>query len=1012
MFKTSKSLITFTLISIVLIIALRLAWFNYHSNDELFVHIQGGLADLRSMDLEEKYVSLAGEWVFYPDEIVHPNELNRNSSTIVIPDNWNESIFRNQNYSTHGTYQLQIELPINRENPLTLRFLNIFSAASFFVNGELIGTFNELGHQKHDRGLMRGPFRIDLPNDVHSINLIVQVSNQQIPFIGGIIGDVHLGDQRVIEQHSSTSYAMQLLVSFIFFLHAIYSLIIFFTLKDIRKNTFLYFSLMLTLFGAGILIDDDVILQLPLSIGAANKLILCIFISTLFIMFMLISKIFQMTFKKWNNPYILFPILIVSTMFIPIEYVHFWTMFQFIVFLYTVIFMLYLAVKAILHRNHFGYFIFLFVVSYFSNAFWGALIKSNTIEMPFYPLDYIFSMVFIMIIFFKQHGEIVEENKKQTDIIIANEKKKDHFLAMTAHELRNPLHAMMVSLENVLSFQNESLSKKAKNELQLALEVSHHLKYTLNDLQDLSRLHDHQIVLDIKPTYLYGLTNHILEILRLYSRSEKVEIKNQVPKHFPPIEADEQRLFQVLFNLIQNSIKFTKAGFIYIQANVYKGKAIITIEDTGIGIREDELQTIIQPYERGSNLSYYHDVGGVGLGLSIAKQFIELHDGQFSIESEVGSGTKVTIHLDLSTKTTEVTSTITHSTFMQHQEPYRPSTSNRHKDRIIVLDDHPLNLQTIRMALADQYDVVTYDNPEQVLELQDLYTYSLIITDIMMPQMSGHTFTQKIREQFSLTDLPILLLTALNHPSEIATGLKNGANDYVCKPIERNELLARVQTLVELQRAVKDQIAKESAWLQAQIKPHFIYNTLNSIASLGTTNHEAMVDLLQEFGSYLNRSFDSENTKQLVPLKDEIQLVKSYVRIQVTRFPQSFKVEWAIQEDIEALIPPLVLQTLVENALHHGVLKNRAQKGVITIQLIEHQQQPQLAITDNGPGIDIDKVNRLIHSQNPDSVGIYNAHYRLKRINHTGLLFSNIQPHGTCVTFKLPKADNHENRSN
>ena len=98
----------------------------------------------------------------------------------------------------------------------------------------------------------------------------------------------------------------------------------------------------------------------------------------------------------------------------------------------------------------------------------------------------------------------------------------------------------------------------------------------------------------------------------------------------------------------------------------------------------------------------------------------------------------------------------------------------------------------------------------------------------MMPQMSGHTFTQKIREQFSLTDLPILLLTALNHPSEIATGLKNGANDYVCKPIERNELLARVQTLVELQRAVKDQIAKESAWLQAQIKPHFIYNNRTS----------------------------------------------------------------------------------------------------------------------------------------------------------------------------------------
>ncbi|GAF63477.1 hypothetical protein BTS2_0368 [Bacillus sp. TS-2] len=999
--RSSKYFVIFTFISVVLIIGLRIFWYDYHSNSVEQVEVKNGVADLTQLHLTGKYLNLTGEWSFYPNKLMNPNQNHTTEETITVPSNWN-GLIDSTNSINQGTYQLQIELPESFNQHLSLRFYSIFSAAEVFVNGELIYTRNELHHGLNDRGFIRGPFHVHIPAEEDSIELLIHVTNQQFPIRGGIANNVYLGSQEVIEEQTTFAYAMQLIVSITFLLHAIYSLVIYFILKDIRKKNFLLFAMMLLLFGASIILDDEVIVQLPISIADANRLLLLLLIATLFVMVKLCSSIFQVSFKKWNNPNLLFYPLIIASIFIPIDYIHYWTMLQFLIFLLTIISMLFLSIKAIFKGNHNGYFIFLFICSYLSNFTWGALIKSNVIQMPFYPIDYLLSMIFIMILFFKQHADTVEENKKQTAIILENEKKKDQFLASTAHELRNPLHAVIVVLEKILADEKKPLSTKTRSELTLALDVSHHMKYTLNDLQDMSRLKDHNISLDIKPTYLYSLSNNIVEVLQLYAQGKAIKILNQIPKDFPAVNADPQRLFQVLFNLVENALKYTREGNIFIKAVQRDNKAIITIEDTGIGIPEKDLERISHPYTRGSNISDYDDHGGVGLGLSISQEFIALHEGNFSIQSQVNKGTRITFTLTISENQNQHIDSSSYSLPKHSIETIPFIHSDSSKEKIIVVDDNPINLQTIRIALSEQYDVTTFDNPENVLKMKNLYDYSLIITDIMMPQMSGYTLTKKIREHFTVTDLPILLLTALNHPSDIATGFQSGANDYLCKPVERHELIARVSTLIQLQHAIKDKVAKESAWLQAQIKPHFLYNTLNSIASLGHSNPDAMVELLFEFGNYLNRSFDTNNTKQLVPLKHEIELVNSYLSIQAIRFPSQFEVNWHIKTSRTAFIPPLVLQTLVENALHHGVLKNRQQEGMIDITLEEVAEQLRLSIQDNGVGIDLLKVYKILASENPKEVGIYNAHKRLKRFNKAGLKISTVKPNGTLISFVLP----------
>src|SRR5699024_3869871 len=131
--------------------------------------------------------------------------------------------------------------------------------------------------------------------------------------------------------------------------------------------------------------------------------------------------------------------------------------------------------------------------------------------------------------------------------------------------------------------------------------------------------------------------------------------------------------------------------------------------------------------------------------------------------------------------------------------------------------------------LHANYHVFTVTSSERALEYIDTGEWDLVITDVMMPNMSGYELTETLRKQFSISELPILLLTARNQTEDIYTGFLAGANDYVAKPVDRVELQSRVAALTCLKQSVKEQLRIEAAWLQAQIQPHFLFNTINTI---------------------------------------------------------------------------------------------------------------------------------------------------------------------------------------
>lgn len=331
-------------------------------------------------------------------------------------------------------------------------------------------------------------------------------------------------------------------------------------------------------------------------------------------------------------------------------------------------------------------------------------------------------------------------------------------------------------------------------------------------------------------------------------------------------------------------------------------------------------------------------------------------------------------------------------------------TKNKDVQNLLVVDDDPVNLSILESILTSQpYDVVTCTSGLEALELLNKRNWDLVITDVMMPNMSGYELTRKIRERFSISELPILLLTARSQMEDTQTAFFYGANDYVTKPVEKLELTARIKALTDLKRSINERVRMEAAWLQAQIQPHFLFNTLNTIVALSEVNPSKMINLLNEFGNYLHASFDPSNLNQLVPLENELELVRSYLYIQKERFEDRLNVEWEIDNDVDILIPPLSIQTIVENAIKHGILKCSS-GGTIKIQIKKQVESVNIKITDNGVGISSDKQKELFNHQETKSqgIGIFNTDKRLKQLFGSGLKIVSEPNSGTIVSFSIP----------
>lgn len=327
------------------------------------------------------------------------------------------------------------------------------------------------------------------------------------------------------------------------------------------------------------------------------------------------------------------------------------------------------------------------------------------------------------------------------------------------------------------------------------------------------------------------------------------------------------------------------------------------------------------------------------------------------------------------------------------------------KVKIMLVDDEASNIQVLQQLFpSDRYHtLIAYDGESALQLLRKHSDISLVLLDVMMPGLSGFEVCRRIRENYPMYKLPVLLLTVRNSSADIAAGLDAGANDFLVKPFDSRELSARATTLLQMKEAVRNAIQAESLFLQSQIKPHFIYNALSIMMSLCYKDGPRAGKLLGEFSNYLRLSFDLDPQMAMVSLRREISLVKSYAALEQARFGDRLRVEIDVDEALmEITLPALTLQPLVENAIRHGLMKRLA-GGTVRLEAKMGRDELRLTIRDDGTGFPAAKLESVLLGRRADEgVGLINVHKRLLNEYGKGLQIESREGEGAQVTIFIP----------
>ncbi|HSG03710.1 MAG TPA: ATP-binding protein [Marinobacterium sp.] len=384
-------------------------------------------------------------------------------------------------------------------------------------------------------------------------------------------------------------------------------------------------------------------------------------------------------------------------------------------------------------------------------------------------------------------SEVESENRFKEAI-----ETKNRFVANMSHEVRTPLHGIVGNLSLVRDA--ERLSTDDLKPIDLAIACAEHLTLLINDILDFSRLEAKTFVMSPESTGIYATISRCVDSMRALAQRKGLDLSCELANcENTFVEVDPVRLRQIITNLIGNSIKFTEQGSIRVSCewhppqNGLYGILTVKVKDTGVGFDTAEWERLLQPFTQAQQSSQ-KEYPGTGLGLSIVQQLVKMMAGTFSAESEIGRGSlfKVSLQLPLSASTPQNSGAGDQS----DQKASAPPLESAGK-KILLVDDSATNLM-LGMSMCKKFgvEVVTAINGREAIEklFQFEDAISLILMDIQMPVLDGVMATEMIRREPSLSDLPIIAVTANVQPEDIRNYRRVGMTDILAKPFKQEQL--------------------------------------------------------------------------------------------------------------------------------------------------------------------------------------------------------------------------------
>ena len=450
------------------------------------------------------------------------------------------------------------------------------------------------------------------------------------------------------------------------------------------------------------------------------------------------------------------------------------------------------------------------------------------------------------------------QNKKRADKILRDaDANKLRFLANISHEIRTPLTILVSPLQRLASEKEKAINKE---HLSLMFKNANKLQKFVNQLLDLSSDSVKEKSVEKKIQDFGDLFSITIAMFQSQAKDKQINFIVESNPGKLIFSFDYEKMEAIVTNLLDNAFKFTPSGgTILVAYSKQNDDLILKVKDSGIGIPKKEQSEIFKRfYQSEKNTNGHFD--GVGIGLSLVKEYVSLHDGSIEVNSNEGNGSEFIVQIPIKEQNEEAIKErieLFPNTTGQNQDVNRKSKKIKQQCILIVEDNKDLR-DYISFLFNEQYKILQTSNGKDGIETALSENPDIIISDVMMPGINGFELTHKIKSNIATSHIPVLLLTAKNQGKDKIEGFESGADDYIVKPFNEKELILKVANIIQTRQKQKEVFKKKITVIPREVEfnsldEQFILK-ISEIIEKNLSNAEFTVEQLCENMSMSRRS--------------------------------------------------------------------------------------------------------------------------------------------------------------
>ena len=486
----------------------------------------------------------------------------------------------------------------------------------------------------------------------------------------------------------------------------------------------------------------------------------------------------------------------------------------------------------------FGAFVVLTLISGLAEGYLTSHIEPlpDTVITVFFALNFIcaFFLIYICVHYYvTENKRILAIIREQTDKLMELDQIKNRFFTNLSHEFRTPLALTIGPLQDAIRGEFGEPGKRLHKQLEVMLRNSQRLLRLINQLLDISKIESGEMTLNRANCDMAKMARDLCQSFTPFAERKHIDFSCETGDKPLCLEIDCEKIEKVINNLLSNAIKFTPEGgkvkLLMEKSEQNQPGVRLTILDTGPGIAKEDVDKIFNRFYQVDGSST-RDYEGTGIGLSLARELVELHGGTIDVKSESGFGSEFTVFIpgqvshvqieDEASWTITTTATVELNDLEadeKHSSIHAPLLESNKKATVLIADDNSDIRDYLATCLTPEFNVVQAADGVEGIALAQQHHPDLVISDIMMPGVDGYQLCRAIKEDVQLCHTPVIFLTAKASEEMKLEGLETGADDYLAKPFSTRELLARSRNLITLHRQEKE-LKQLNLQLEQQVK--------------------------------------------------------------------------------------------------------------------------------------------------------------------------------------------------